>query len=196
MFVFPIKISPLHSLSPDVWVTTSFEWIYHDFLRFRLWWNYAVLFLSLVINFLMLATWKAPLSMADLPENITSLPAELFEWVISWSIHGILCSYRNQFVRLLVLFQHKPWIDRCRFLQQLPHHPWDQSQFHLSPHPRQLFPVQPSQIPKCQRKLCQIEVSHALWFLDYVIAMSHLTDLPVISGELCLVKRRMMKRMT
>lgn len=45
----------------------------------RLWWNYGSILLSIMINVIMLVTWDAKLSEADIPENATELPAALWE---------------------------------------------------------------------------------------------------------------------
>ena len=47
---------------------------------YRLLWNYVVIFLSLIINVMMLWAWDAPLSLSDFQMNSTSaLPSEIFE---------------------------------------------------------------------------------------------------------------------
>ena len=45
----------------------------------RMLWNYAIIFLSLVINVIMLVTWQAKASMKDVQPGATALPAAIDE---------------------------------------------------------------------------------------------------------------------
>ena len=59
--------------------TVRVDHVFTTYFPSRIWWNYLSIFLSLAINVLMLVTWEAPMSLADVPENVTQMPSELHE---------------------------------------------------------------------------------------------------------------------
>ena len=49
-------------------------------IHFRMLWNYCIIFLSVVINVIMLVTWEAKASLKNVRPNATSLPAAIDEY--------------------------------------------------------------------------------------------------------------------
>lgn len=60
---------------------------------FRLLWNHGATLLSLAINILMLVTWKAPLSLADLdgdsPPDNSTVWTEIRKYVLGGILRGL-----------------------------------------------------------------------------------------------------------